>query len=88
VAKRDELGRYSVGQPALLADLLHQPAAKAAAAEDVVDDARRIPIGIVPFGPHLAEGDGALRHRAPGDQQPAILGRLGLSHLSLGVAGG
>ena len=49
---------------------------------------RRIPIGIVTFRPDLAEGDGALRHRATGDQQPAILRRPGIgTWASLAVVG-
>ena len=48
-AKRNEIGRHAVGEPAPFADFLHQPAAKSAAAENVVDETRRIPVGIVPF---------------------------------------
>src|SRR6202040_3124811 len=85
--ERDEIGRHSVSQPALYANLLHQPPANPPATEDVIDQTCRVPIGIIPFRPDLAEGNGALRHGPPGDQHSAILGRLGFGNRGLAAAG-
>src|SRR6266446_6823628 len=81
MAKCDEPGRDAVSEPALLADLLDQAAAKAAAANDIVEETRGVPVGIVAFEAALAKSDGALRHCEPADQQVAALRRAGLGHI-------
>src|SRR5262249_47939861 len=76
MAERKEFGRYTVGQPPLLANFPHQTAAKSAAAEDIIDEAHSIPIQVVALWPDLSEGDSTLRHRPAGNQHAASLGRL------------
>ena len=75
MAVRHERGRDAVGQSALFADFLHQPAAKPAAAEDFVDHQRGVPVRIVALQPGLAERHRALRHGAALDEQRAAVGR-------------
>ena len=87
MAVRHQRGRNAVGQPALVADLLHQAPAKTAAADDVVEDERGIPVGVVALRPGLAKADRALRHRRAADDERPVVARACLGDIRTGVAG-
>src|SRR5439155_26410574 len=80
-----ERGRNAIGQPALFADLLHQPAAKPAAADDVVVDIGGIPVGIVALRPGLAKADRALRHLGAADDKSTVVGWAGVGDPGAGI---
>ena len=70
-----EPGRDAVGEASLLANFLHQPAAKSSAAENFVDHQRGVPVGVVSLQPGLAECHRALRYGAVLNEQRATVGR-------------
>ena len=81
-----EPGRDAVGKTPLFADFLHQPAAKPASPEDLVDHQRGVPVGIVALQPGLAERHRALRHGAALDEQRAAVGRGRLGQNGIALA--
>src|SRR5258708_19427327 len=83
---RHQLCRNAISQPALFADLKHQPTAEIAAADDVVEHQRGVPVGIVSLEANLAEGDDALRHRPAVYDQRAVVTRLSLGQAAAGIS--
>ena len=77
-----------VGEPALLAHLLHQPRAEAAAAQDVVGDLGRVIVRVVPVDAGMAEHDDALRRPAADHHRVAAeRGSTGGSSALVALAG-